>query len=98
MYPRYIKWSLAALESVREWTLQITPPQCARIAFVHDEFQIIGFRLGHHSGNECRGIAQRKEQIRLILWEQFHKTHQIADRLRVKCIVLNCFFGGTKKI
>ena len=24
-------------------------------------------------------------------------VHQIADRLRVECIVLNCFFGSTKK-
>ncbi len=35
--------------------------------------------------------------MRLIPWERFYKTHQIADRLRVECIVLNCFFGGTKK-
>ena len=33
----------------------------------------------------------------LILWEQSHKTYQIADRVRVKCIVLNSFFWGTKK-
>ena len=35
--------------------------------------------------------------MRLILWEQFHKTYQIADRVRVKCIVLNSFVLGTKK-
>ena len=35
--------------------------------------------------------------MRLIFWEQFHKTHQISDRMRVECIVLNCFFGGAKK-
>ena len=35
--------------------------------------------------------------MRLILWKQFYKTHQIADRVRVKCIALNCFFGGAKK-
>ena len=35
--------------------------------------------------------------MRLILWEQFHKTHQIAERVRVKCIVLNCFLGGAKQ-
>ena len=68
-----------------------------QIAFVQNEIQIIGFRLGHHGWNECRGIAQRKEQVRLILWKQFHKTHQIADRMRVECIVLNCFFWGAKK-
>ena len=35
--------------------------------------------------------------MRLILWEQFQLTHQISDRVRVECSILNCFLGGRQK-